>query len=633
VRILLRIFFETVLEFLLYLLIFIILVYLFHLSEFISSITIILIFLILHEKIKHFIKISISHKFYKSIFQVEQSLLQFNNKLNRTTDYHELLADYSVLFDKIFSDKYWVFYIFETTSFKLLPLSDLSQNMRLPVNIRIKAEEEKFIENVNTIAINNIYDIIFEASDFPENNFDKLVIIDGKSQTIALTFTNSQNLYFLDDKNIADLFARVIRKSGQILENTALYLDIFEKNLQIKKVFEVSEKLLTSLNTNQILDFLLDALDQLIPFDAAVIFLYEPETEKLYTKISKGYAPNTDFPHKIGQGACGWVAKKKQISVIDDVTKSKIYYPARKETRSQAAIPLQIRDELIGILCLESDKLGYFTTQSLDVLNIFANQAAIALNNAKQYEVNLAKQSLEHELLKASKVQKVLLPDRPPSYKDLNISFAHIASKIVSGDLFDLVAIDNKTLGVIIGDVAGKGADAAIMMSVVLAGFRAYKKSFQKVCEIMARLNNLLYESIEDGYYATLFYGIISTDTKVITYTNAGHNPPYLINSDGAFVKLTGGGIVLGFLSNETYTQKTIPFRKGDILVCYTDGITEALNLNDEEYGEKRLLHILQQNLHLNSYELKKTIIKDVNNFTENKDLSDDLTIVIVKYD
>ena len=94
-----------------------------------------------------------------------------------------------------------------------------------------------------------------------------------------------------------------------------------------------------------------------------------------------------------------------------------------------------------------------------------------------------------------------------------------------------------------------------------------------------------------------------------------------------------GGGLVLGYLSNETYIQKTIPFRKGDILVCYTDGITEALNLNDEEYGEERLLHILQQNLHLNSYELKKTIIQDVNSFTNNKDLSDDLTIVIVKYE
>jgi sigma-B regulation protein RsbU (phosphoserine phosphatase) len=284
------------------------------------------------------------------------------------------------------------------------------------------------------------------------------------------------------------------------------------------------------------------------------------------------------------------------------------------------------------VLCLESNELGYFTTQSLDVLNIFANQAAIALNNAKQYEIQLAKQSLEHELLKASKVQKVLLPARPPTYKDLDISFTHIASKIVSGDLFDLVAINDMTLGVIIGDVAGKGADAAIMMSVVLAGFRAYKKSFQKVCEIMARLNNLLYESVEEGYYATLFYAIISKETQLITYTNAGHNPPYLIKSDGTLIKLMGGGIVLGYLSNETYIQKSIPFRKGDTLVCYTDGITEALNIEGEEYGEERLLDILKKNLHLNSYELKKIIIKDVNSFTKNIELSDDITIVIVKY-
>ena len=143
----------------------------------------------------------------------------------------------------------------------------------------------------------------------------------------------------------------------------------------------------------------------------------------------------------------------------------------------------------------------------------------IALYNAKQYEISLSKKHLEHELVNAAKVQKVLLPQRTPVYDHLQISFSHIPSKLVSGDLFDLAAINDHTLGLVVGDVSGKGAGAAIMMSLVLAGFRAYKKSRLAVCEVVARLNNLLEESVSDGRFATFFYALLSTEKKQITFT------------------------------------------------------------------------------------------------------------------
>jgi len=256
----------------------------------------------------------------------------------------------------------------------------------------------------------------------------------------------------------------------------------------------------------------------------------------------------------------------------------------------------------------------------------------IAIHNAKQYEISLTKKNLEHELINAAKVQKVLLPQRPPVQENLSISFIHIPSKLVSGDLFDLVGIDNKTLGLVVGDVSGKGAGAAIMMSLVLAGFRAYKKSRLAVCEIVARLNNLLEESVSDGRYATLFYALISTENNQITFSNAGHNPPYLFRIDGEIEELTDGGIVLGYLANQIYKQKTIPFNRGDILITYTDGITEALNRDGEEFGVERLKHILKNHSDLSCHNLRNKILEEVNNHTKSKLISDDRTLVIVKY-
>jgi sigma-B regulation protein RsbU (phosphoserine phosphatase) len=204
---------------------------------------------------------------------------------------------------------------------------------------------------------------------------------------------------------------------------------------------------------------------------------------------------------------------------------------------------------------------------------------------------------------------------------------------LVSGDLFDLAPIDNDTLGIVIGDVSGKGAGAAIMMSLVLAGFRAYKKSRLAVCEIVAKLNNLLEESVSEGRFATLFYALISVVENSITYTNAGHNPPYIFRTDGTVEELSGGGIVMGFLPNQVYKQITVAFKSGDLLLAYTDGITEAQNREEEEFGEKRLISLIKANLNLNSYDLKNLILEEVNLFTHSDIVSDDRTILIVKYE
>ncbi|MCK4561131.1 MAG: SpoIIE family protein phosphatase [Calditrichia bacterium] len=607
--------------------------FVFSIPEEISLLIVILFIFILHNILESAINYISEQVLSVKNKKFIQALDHFENRLNDISHYHELFPEFYHLFNTLFPEKSWLFYVFEESLFRMIKYDTSKVEENLPEEIKYQIEnDEKIIINLREPKTKTAADLNFKTDLFLEHDLDSVIPIKGKTQIVALIFTEESNLEFINNTEIAKRAERTLLRAGQILEHTALYLDVIQRNLEIKKIFEVSQKLLTSLNTEEILEFLLDALAEVIPFDAGVIFLFDPETKKLFKKASKGYEEGIDFTLKIGQGACGRVAETRRISLIKNVESADHYYPIRPQTRSQVSIPLERQNELMGVLSLESDEVGYFTFHSIELLNLFANQAVIALYNAKQYEISLTKTHLEHELINAAKVQKVLLPQRSPFFENLRISFSHIPSKLVSGDLFDLAGIDDKTLGLVVGDVSGKGAGAAIMMSLVLAGFRAYKKSRLAVCEVVARLNNLLEESVSDGRFATLFYALILTKKNQITFTNAGHNPPFLFRSNGDIEELSGGGIVLGYLANQNYIQKTIPFNRGDILLTYTDGITEALNIEGEEFGEERLKQVVKENTDLNCLELKDKILEKVDNHTKSDLISDDRTMVIVKY-
>lgn len=622
----------TILKSLIYILLFLLL-YKFLVGLIIIPTIISILFIVFLDKYIHFyLYRHLSNVFFKKNYKIEKTLSEFNIRINGILDYKQLLSEFYTLFNNIFSEPNWVFYILENNVFVKTESNKIGNNIPNELIWSFKNELKLYYE-LDTQDNTTTFKDEFLLKNLIALKLNLLIPITGKNQVIALLFTNINNKYIFRDPNINDLAVRVFQKGGNFLENTALYLDILQRNLEINKLIEVSEKLLSSFDTNEILDFILDALQEVIPYDAAVIFLLDNNNEELLPKASIGYGEESrNLSLKVGQGACGWVAENKKISIIDEIKYAENYYPLRKETQSQVALPLIIHEEILGVICLEKNESHYFTKNIIEILNIFANQAAIALSNAKQYEISMAKKSLEHELINAGNVQKVLLPRRAPNYDNLDISFINIPSKIVSGDLYDLIPMDDNHLGVIIGDIAGKGAGAAIMMSLLLAGFRAYKKTHFTVCETVARLNNLLEESISAYRYATFFYGIISLEEGIITYTNAGHNPPILLKKNGTIEKLSTGGLVLGYLANETYHQQEYPFNEGDMIVLYTDGITESMNSNSEEFGEERLLKSINKYKSKSSYDIRIKIMEELKSFTGYNEPDDDATLVIIKH-
>jgi len=594
----------------------------------------ILLILLFNRRIQQFLEKSIGQKLYPATFKAEKAITEFNDRINGIVDFRKLLHEFYIVFDKILKDPVWAFYVLEKETFLLMKTGSIEKSVKLPNELKLKKNNN--IEPFYNLNENDASLLLSNSSKIEKllsAQLDTVIPIEGKNQTIALLVINRDNIQIFQDSSLKLLAIRVLQKSGIFLENSSLYLDLIHRNLEIKKLFEVSEKLLASFDTNEILDFILKSLNEVIPYDAAAIFLLDDEETSLITKASIGYGAKTsELGLKIGEGACSWVARNKKMSLLDNVNEAENYYPLRRQTQSQIALPLLIHEEILGVICLEKNELAYFTSNLIDLFNIFANQAAIALHNAKQYEISVAKRSLEHELINAQSVQQVLLPKRAPHYNELDIAFINKQSKLVGGDLFDFIPIDDSNLGVMIGDVAGKGAGAAIMMSLLLAGFRAYKKTQFTVCETVARLNILLEESLCASRYSTFFYGMISLEENKITFTNAGHNPPILVRKNGSVEELFGGGIVLGYLADETYIQEEISFNRGDVFVLYTDGITETMNRKSEEFGEQRLLKVIKDNASNNSHEIKEKIMRELKNFSGFKDPDDDATLIVIKF-
>ncbi len=568
-----------------------------------------------------------------SISRIRKILLNIDRSLDTADNYYDVTKIIFKSFDRLFENRAYALYILDGKELYLTHYHNIEDWNYLPTlinksvineistqTLKYKFDELELEEKVKTRLVSAKMNTVF--------------VFPGFGDLFAVLFVDGNRCALVKNRDHLRYFERIQKKIGRILENTALHIDLEEKNYEIEKIFEVSRGILSSLDTKTILDLILESIKTLINYDAAAIFLLDHKSKKLLSMSSFGYSSSYDknLYLKIGQGSCGWVAQSKQIDVINDVSKAEHYYGLRKETKSQISVPLIYNGEVSGVLCLESDRLGNFNEKSINILKNFSQLAAIAIHNARQVEIIRAKKAFESELISAGAVQRGLLRKVFPKVESLKYTAVNIPSKIVSGDLYDILYFNEQTLGLAIGDVSGKGAPAALMMTLILAGLRSQKQTFLTVCDMVYRLNNLLYESTIEGMYATFFYGVISVENSKLYYTNAGHNAPFLIKKNGDAVKLKKGGIVLGYIPDFNYVQAEVDFEKGDLFMAYTDGITETMNRSGEEFGEERLLSILKENSSASVYEIKEKIIQAVKDFSKSELFDDDLTLLICKH-
>ena len=412
---------------------------------------------------------------------------------------------------------------------------------------------------------------------------------------------------------------------------------------KLRMLLDITKKISRSLDLQEVLNLVMDTLDSLIPYDAAGIFVVQCVDKEL---VAQGEEPCTfkaeavrgydidelqDLHLKLGEGFIGSVALSGEPLISHDVRTDPVYVNARDKTRSEMVAPIISNDEVIGVFDLESDELNAYSDDDLDVLNLLASQVAIIIEKVMLHEQMIEKKRLEGQLEVARQVQLELLPPSDPELEGFDISAYNFPTEEVSGDYYDWVRIYDDQIGLVIADVAGKGIPAALLMVFLRASLRAATHVGYATHISMAKVNYLLWESIERNQFITAFYGILDASTRTLSYSNAGHNPPLLVSADGQPSFIERGEQPLGMFRETRYHEYYHSFKPGEILVLYTDGVTEALSPAGEEFGRDRLVVAARDGARLSARELVATMQRSVMEWTDGAGSNDDATFFVIK--
>jgi sigma-B regulation protein RsbU (phosphoserine phosphatase) len=319
-------------------------------------------------------------------------------------------------------------------------------------------------------------------------------------------------------------------------------------------------------------------------------------------------------------------------TAMDDVFKLQASIVMQR-VRSFMAVPLQTNEKVIGLLYIDMpDITREFSKEDLSLLTVMANVAAIRIEHARLNEVEQAEKIMSKELSQAGEIQRGLLPSAAPKVPGMDLAGYNLPCRTVGGDYFDFFQLSDGKIAVVVGDVAGKGMPAAMLMSSLQARLQILVETDENPASIVTRLNKSISGNCPDNRFITFFLAIINPATGEIRYCNAGHNPPLLVKANGLTEKLEGGGIILGILPIAQYTEHGSSIQSGDTLVLFSDGVSEAMpNGSDEEFGESRISTAILNRTGLNSHQLIGGVIEDLQVWCAGTPYADDVTLLIVK--
>jgi len=295
-------------------------------------------------------------------------------------------------------------------------------------------------------------------------------------------------------------------------------------------------------------------------------------------------------------------------------------------------VPMQLQGKTKGLIFLGKriNNLDY-SESDIEFIYSVGSLAIISLENKRLFKEELEKLKLEEELELAKDIQRNLLPGKLPEFNNFEIAATNISSKQVGGDYYDVISLDDNKFAIAIADVSGKGVPAALLMANIQAFLKTICRQGIPIDTATGLINDLLCENITDGKFITFFWALVDENNQTIKYVNAGHNPPLLVRNS-KITKLGKGGMVLGVMkTQDPYISETVELMKGDVLVLFTDGITEAMDSSKNEYSDERLEQLVQNIYKKSAQEILFDIQTDVQNFSKGTVQSDDITLLILK--
>jgi phosphoserine phosphatase RsbU/P len=481
----------------------------------------------------------------------------------------------------------------------------------------------------------------------PENSFfksfldkteiDLLLPIESTKRIVGFMCLGNKAGSIEFNENEIDFLSSLTNIAATSIENALMFkeLDVLNRRLdkkiqELNTLFDISKELNSTLKPEKVLNLLIYAIMGEMLTQKCLVFLKENDAFQL--GMYKGTLLSAVEKKLLnGSGLLKSLKSVKNVIRLDDEDISRNLKILSK-LGLKIAVPMRLQNETRGVIAIgEKITKADFKEDDLEFLTTLGNQAMISLENARLFEETIEKQRMEDELEIARDIQRRLLPQRFPNSEQCEVYGLNMPSRQVGGDYFDVVSLKNDRVALIVADVSGKGVGASLLGASLQASIHSLQDFHTDIAVMIKRVNNLIHSQTNYDKFITLFYAELDLNTLKLTSVNAGHNPPYLVGKDGKMQKLEAGGLLLGMMPDVDYESETVQLHKNDMVIMFTDGVTEAKNKDDYDYEEWRLETLIQQNTSLDIKALIETIKASVYQFAAGEPQSDDVTLLGLK--
>ncbi len=458
-----------------------------------------------------------------------------------------------------------------------------------------------------------------------------------KSKPIGALNVLSHHLDQFNGRDVA-----ILRQFAAHVAIALVNARLFEQSRQdadaLETLAEISREVASVLDLDQLFARIAQLTKRVIDYRTFGILLLNKEGE-LEIKLAVHFGEKRDVPRvKLGEGLVGYAALHREPVLVADVSQDPRYIRVVPDVRSELAIPMLIKDRVIGVVDLESPELDAFSKRDVEILTLLASQAAVAIENARLYEELRDNEArLEKEVRFAQRVQIALLPTEPPKrLKGVEVAAAFAPAREVGGDFHDYLAPESNTMVVAVGDVSGKGVPAALYSAFAaeLVRGRTFRRRYlperSSPASVLASINTILNQRQLEEYYCTLCYTIFDLKRRTMTMANSGLPYPVRCSAEGCN-QIELPGVPLGSFAGSSYDEVTYALHAGEVYVFCTDGVFEAMNARGQEFTASRLLDVVGRSRELPAAKIVNAIFQAVSEWRGDTPPNDDMTAVAVR--
>jgi sigma-B regulation protein RsbU (phosphoserine phosphatase) len=561
-------------------------------------------------------------------------LMQLAEALNTTLDLQTLLNRTSELVRAVIQYRIFAIFLLNDRTHELRMRYQLGhtpevERTRIPLGKGVVGQVALTRQPILLNDISTSSDYIAAA---PDVRSELAVPLIAKNRLIGVMDLESEHADHFRDEHL-HLLTLTASRIAQAIENARLYTRVSRQAQTLEVLNEVAVELASILDLDPLLERIGQLLRRLIDYQMFTIMLLDEKGETLITRYAwrfgYAHAPLRRVP--ITSGLVGAAVREWRLINVTDVRKDARYIPMNPETRSELIVPLFYKGRIIGVLDLEHTRSHAFNEEHERIITTLAAQVAISIENARLYQaVKRQERQLERDIAMAREVQLRLLPPTVPELANAEMAVRFLPARTIGGDLYDFVDYGPDRSAIVLGDVSGKAAPAALFAALVSGIMRSAAVQRPEPAQMLANLNDALQERKLESQYVTMLFAVWNDEQRTLQVANSGAVQPIFCRG-GESVTVRAEGFPLGLFPNVTYEEFNVATQPGDAIVFVSDGISDAENAAGEMYGQDQLAGVLCSHRDQSAQEIADAILADVTRFQGGHDRFDDETIIVLR--